>query len=94
MTYNASIQSPQKPSTVQLLGLDVGPVIGAKGNLHTPAGGFKSLATTQVPSGTGSVSFSVTAKLKQGQRWSLLLERSSSTRAGIDYEGLKTVRVS
>ena len=85
---------PRAPPRWQLLALDLGPIASSTpGVPHTPSASFKSLATTQVGTGTSAVTFTLHATLKQGQRWALLLERSKGHQTGIDYAGLKTVRV-
>ena len=95
VTYTATVPAPKSATTVQLLGLDVGPLAGTtQGTVHTPAGSFKVLATTPVAAGTSAITFTLNAKLKQGQRWTLLLQRNFGHMTGIDYAGLKTVRVS
>lgn len=92
VTYTASLPHALKSSKVELLGLDVGPVVsGANGASHTAASAFKVVATTHVGTGANTIKFTLRAKLKRGQRWTLLLERSTSNVAV--YAGLKTVPV-
>lgn len=94
VTYGGSIPAPKSATSVALLALDLGPIASSTpGVPHTPSASFKSLATTQVGTGTSAVTFTLHATLKQGQRWALLLERSKGHQTGIDYAGLKTVRV-